>query len=260
MPHYDLAVIGAGATGLGAARSARQAGRRVALVESDRPGGDCTHYGCVPSKAMLETARRVAAAGSGSRYGFRADVEVDFGAVMKRVAAVIADVEQDESPTLLTRQGIDLVAGTARFTGPHTLDTGDGTRLTADRFVVATGAIPLIPPIPGLAEVAYLTNKTIFSLTAAPEHLLVLGGGPIGCELAQAFARLGSTVTVIEALPGLLPRDEPEAGRALAEALAEDGVRQKLGRAVEAVSAGPTLHLAGGEVLTGSHLLVADGR
>ncbi|HWG93285.1 MAG TPA: FAD-dependent oxidoreductase, partial [Mycobacteriales bacterium] len=118
----DLVVLGAGATGLGAARAARAAGARVVLVEAGRPGGDCTHYGCVPSKALLESARRVAAARSGDRYGFSATVEVDFPAVMERVAAVVREVEQDESPELLASEGIELVRGWGRFTGPRTLE------------------------------------------------------------------------------------------------------------------------------------------
>ena len=256
---YDLVVLGAGATGLGAARTGRKDGRRVALVEAARPGGDCTHYGCVPSKAMLETARRVAAARSGSAYGFTATVEVDFAAVMERVAAVVADVERDESPKLLAREGIDLLTGWGRFTGEHSLDV-DGRTVTADRFVLAVGSRAAIPPIPGLADVAYLDNRNVFSLREQPEHLLVLGGGPIGVELAQAFRRLGSTVTLVEGLPSILSREEPEAARAVTTVLEREGVTVRTGVQVERVSSGPTLHLSDGGAITGSHLLVAVGR
>jgi pyruvate/2-oxoglutarate dehydrogenase complex dihydrolipoamide dehydrogenase (E3) component len=197
---YDLVVLGAGATGLAAARTARRADRSVALVEAERPGGDCTHFGCVPSKALLETARRVQAARSGPDYGFRATVEVDFPQVMDRVHRVIADIERDESPELLAQQGIDLLKGWGVVTGPHALEV-DGRTVGFERLVVACGSRALVPPIDGLADVPYLDNKTVFSLRELPEHLLVLGGGPIGVELAQAFRRLGSAVTVVEGRP-----------------------------------------------------------
>lgn len=256
---YDLVVLGAGATGLGAAAAARAAGRSVALVESGRPGGDCTHVGCVPSKTLLESSRRVAAARSGGRYGFRADVEVDFAAVMQRVADVVARIEADESPALLRRQGIDLVEGGAELTAADTIQVGSRT-VTARRLVLAVGAGPTVPPIPGLADTGYLTNETVFELLEQPAHLVVLGGGPIGCELAQAFARLGSQVTLVEGADRLLPRDEPEAGRVLAAALRRDGVKLRLGEQVSSASSGPTLTLADGTTVLGSHLLVALGR
>jgi pyruvate/2-oxoglutarate dehydrogenase complex dihydrolipoamide dehydrogenase (E3) component len=259
MADYDLIVVGAGATGLAAARGARAAGHSVALVEQDRPGGDCTHYGCVPSKTLIETARRVAMLGDGEERGYRGSVEVDFPAVIKHVQSVIAEIEKDESPRLLARQGIDLVMGHATFTGAHTLDVA-GTSLTGRRIVLAIGARAAVPPVPGLAELPYLTNETIFSLQEQPEHLLVLGGGPIGCELAQAFRRLGSAVTVVQRPPTLLVRDEPEAGRTLRAALEADGVRLHTGVTVTAASAGPTLALSDGSTVSGSHLLVAAGR
>ena len=175
MADYELVVLGAGATGLAAARSGVKAGRRTALVEAARPGGDCTHYGCVPSKALLETARRVQAARSGPAYGFTATVDVDFPLVMDRVHRVIAEIEQDESPELLARQGIDLLAGWGVVTGPTSLEV-EGRRITFDRLVVASGSRALVPPIDGLADVPYLDNKNVFALRELPEHLLVLGG------------------------------------------------------------------------------------
>jgi pyruvate/2-oxoglutarate dehydrogenase complex dihydrolipoamide dehydrogenase (E3) component len=275
----DLVVLGAGATGLGAARAARAAGARVALVEAGRPGGDCTHYGCVPSKALLETARRVAAARSGERYGFAATVDVDFRAVMERVADVVREIEQDESPELLAREGIDLVRGWGRFTGLRTLEVHapserdghaappDGGRplrtLTCDRFVVATGSVALVPPVDGLDEVPYLDNRTLFDLREQPQHLVVLGGGPIGVEMAQAFRRLGSEVTVVEAGPDLLGKDEPEARRVLARVLVREGVSLRTGSRAERVSGTQgdvTVHLGDGSSVRGSHLLVAVGR
>lgn len=259
MTDYDLVVLGAGATGLGAARTGRKANRRVALVEPERPGGDCTHFGCVPSKALLETARRVQAARSGSSYGFTAPVQVDFPAVMQRVAGVITEIEKDESPELLASQGIDLLVGRGRFIDAHTIDI-DGRRVTADRFVVATGSTAAIPPIDGLAETPYLDNKNIFALRTLPRHLLVLGGGPIGVELAQAFRRLGAKVTVVEAVPSLVPREEPEAAAALTAVLEREGITVSVGKKVVRVSAGPTLHFEDGSSVKGSHLLVAVGR
>ncbi len=259
MQHYDLVVIGAGATGLAAARAARRGNRRVALVEAARPGGDCTHYGCVPSKALLETAKRVATARSGAGYGFTADVEVDFAAVMARVKAVIGEIERDESPELLAREGIDLIRGWARFVGPHTVDV-EGRAVTGGRFVLATGAAAVLPGIDGLAGAESLDNRTVFDLGELPEHLLVMGGGNIGVELAQAFRRLGSRVTVVEALPRILSKDEPGAGAVLASVLRGDGVEIRTGVSVQRVSAGPTLHLSDGTTVSGSHLLVAVGR
>ena len=259
MADYDLVVLGGGATGLGAARTARKAGRRVAIVEADRPGGDCTHYGCVPSKALLETARRVQAARSGPSYGFTATVDVDFPAVMDRVHRVIAEIEQDESPELLARQGIDLVKGWGVVTGPTSLDV-DGRRITFERLVVASGSRALVPPIDGLDTVPYLDNKNVFALRELPGHLLVLGGGPIGVELAQAFRRLGAQVTLVEGLPTILGREEPEAQRALTAVLTREGVAIRTGATVVRVDPGPVLQLSDGTSVAGTHLLVAVGR
>ena len=259
MPDHDLLVLGAGATGLAAAATAARRGARVALVEAARPGGDCTHYGCVPSKALLESARRVAAARSGPRYGFSAEVRVDFSAVLERVAGVVAEIEKDESPEVLARQGITLLSGWAEFTGRHEAEV-DGRRHTFAKAVLASGSRAAVPPIEGLADVRYLDNRSVFALREQPEHLLVLGGGPIGVELAQAFRRLGSQVTVVEGAPSLLPRDEPEAAEAVAAVLEREGVTLRTGLDVVRVSAGPTLHLSDGGTVRGSHLLVAVGR
>ena len=259
MADYELVVLGAGAAGLAAARTAAKAGRRVAIVEAERPGGDCTHFGCVPSKALLETARRVQAARSGPDYGFTAEIDVDFGAVMDRVHRVIADIEQDESAELLESQRIALLRGWGVLTGPTTLEV-EGRPVSFDRLVVASGSRALVPPIDGLAEVPYLDNKNVFSLRELPEHLLVLGGGPIGVELAQAFRRLGAQVTVVEGMETILGREEPEAQAALTAVLTREGVALRTGATVQRVSPGPTLHLSDGSSVSGSHLLVAVGR
>lgn len=259
MSDYDLVVIGAGATGLSAARSARRDGRRVALVEAARPGGDCTHFGCVPSKALLETARRVQAARNGKAYGFSATVDVDFPRVMDRVHAVIADIERDESPALLKSEGIDLLADWGVVTGPTSLDVG-GRRVSFDKLVVASGSRAFVPPVDGLDAVPYLDNKNVFALRELPAHLIVLGGGPIGIELAQAFRRLGAQVTVVEGAPTLLGREEPEAQQAVTAALEREGVVVKVGTTAVRVEPGPVVHLDDGTAVSGSHLLVAVGR
>ena len=259
MSDYDLVVIGAGATGLSAARSARRDGRRVALVEAARPGGDCTHFGCVPSKALLETARRVQAARNGTAYGFSATVEVDFPRVMDRVHAVIADIERDESPALLASEGIDLLADWGVVTGPTSLDVG-GRRVSFDKLVVASGSRAFVPPVDGLDAVPYLDNKNVFALRELPAHLIVLGGGPLGIELAQAFRRLGAQVTVVEGAPTLLGREEPEAQQAVTAALEREGVVVKVGTTAVRVEPGPVVHLDDGTAVSGSHLLVAVGR
>jgi pyruvate/2-oxoglutarate dehydrogenase complex dihydrolipoamide dehydrogenase (E3) component len=259
MSDYDLIVIGAGATGLAAARGARKAGRRVALVEKARPGGDCTHYGCVPSKTLLDVAHRVAGARQAQQWGLESVGDVDFGKVMTHVQAVISQIEQDESPAQLAAEGIDLIDGWARFTSARTIEI-DGRAVSAERFVLATGAHAAIPPIPGLDQVPYLDNKTLFDLTDAPEHLLVMGGGAIGVELSQAFSQLGSRVTIVEALPRILTKEEPEVSDIMTAVLERSGVQIRAGAGVEKVSPGPTLHLSDGTTITGSHLLVAVGR
>jgi len=256
------------ATGLGAARSAARARRRVALVEVDRPGGDCTHHGCVPSKTLLETARRVHGARTAGPRGVRAEVEVDLPAVLAHVRTVVAEVERDESPRLLARQGIDLVPGWGRFLDPRVLEvsgpSGERRLLRGERYVLALGSRAAVPPVPGLAALDPLTNRTVFGLDGPPDHLLVLGGGPIGVELAQAFRRLGTPVTLVEAGPRLLPREEPEASRVVRRVLEREGVAVRTGTtATGAERRGPRevrLSLADGGELAGSHLLVAAGR
>ncbi len=259
MSDVDLIVIGAGATGLAAARAARKAGRSVALVEKARPGGDCTHFGCVPSKTLLDIAHRVSAAREAQQWGLESVGDVDFAKVMVRVHQVIGQIEQDESVDQLRSEGITVVDGWARFTGPRAVDV-DGRELTAGRFVLATGAHAAVPPIPGLDQVPYLDNKTLFGLTERPAHLLVMGGGAIGVELSQAFAGLGSRVTLVEGAPRILTKEEPEVAAVMTSVLEGNGVDVRAGTSVERVSAGPTLHLSDGTSVSGSHLLVAVGR
>jgi pyruvate/2-oxoglutarate dehydrogenase complex dihydrolipoamide dehydrogenase (E3) component len=259
MSRYDLIVLGAGATGLGAARAARKAGRRVALVDKAEPGGDCTHFGCVPSKTLLDVAHRVSGAREAQKWGLDPVGGVDFGKVMRHVHDVIDAISADESPEQLAAEGIDLVRGWATLTAPDTVDV-EGQVLQASKLVLATGAHASIPPIDGLSDVPYLDNRTLFGLTEQPEHLLVMGGGAIGVELAQAFSQLGSRVTLVEAADRILTKEEPEAAAVLTTVLERSGVDVRTGAAVTSVSAGPTLHLGDGTSVTGTHLLVAVGR
>ena len=259
MSRYDLLVLGAGATGLAAARAARKAGRTVAIVDKAEPGGDCTHFGCVPSKTLLDVAHRVAGARAAQEWGLSPVGEVDFGKVMRHVHDVIDSISADESPEQLRSEGIDLVRGSAKLTAPDELDV-EGHVLLGSRLVLATGASASIPPIDGLDSVPYLDNRTLFSLTEQPQHLLVMGGGAIGVELAQAFSQLGSRVTLVEAMDRILTKEEPEAAAVLTTVLERSAVDVRTGSGVERVNAGPTLHLADGSSVSGSHLLVAVGR
>jgi pyruvate/2-oxoglutarate dehydrogenase complex dihydrolipoamide dehydrogenase (E3) component len=174
-------------------------------------------------RTLLETARRVAMAARGAAYGFDATAEVDFGRVMQRVRRVVEEVARDDSPERLRAEGIELLGGTARFVDDHTVDV-DGRRVVADRFVIATGSRPGIPAVEGLDAIEKLTNESVFQPRELPKQLLVLGGGAVGVELAQAFARLGAEVVLLEALQRILQAEEPEASAAVAEALAADGV------------------------------------
>ncbi len=265
----DLCVIGAGSGGLSVAAAAAAFGVPVVLVEKARMGGDCLNYGCVPSKALIAAAKHAKCVSEASQFGIRAGPPViDFAAVHAHVHSVIAAIAPNDSVARFTGLGVRVLKGHARFTGPDTVAVGGEAEIKARRFVVATGSAPVVPPIPGLAEAPYLTNETIFDLTERPEHLVVIGGGAIGLELAQAFRRLGSAVTVIEAATPL-GRDDPECAAIVLDSLRRDGVVIRAGQAVTAVTsqgrAGGKIAVAvkgeqGEETVTGSHLLVAVGR
>lgn len=261
MIETDLCVIGAGAGGLSVAAGAAQMGARVVLVEGHRMGGDCLNYGCVPSKALLAVAK----AAEAQRKGFSGVIgtvpQVDYAAAMAHVATTIAAIEPHDSQERFEGLGVQVLRGWGRFTGPRSLDV-NGQIVRARRFVIATGSRPAIPPIPGLDVVPYLTNETLFDLRAAPRHLLVLGGGPIGLEMAQAHRRLGCAVTVIEGARAL-GREDPEAAALVLTQLRAEGVAIHEGCGVNRVSGSTgaiTLHLADGRTVEGSHLLVATGR
>ncbi len=195
----------------------------LVLGDKAEPGGDCTHYGCVPSKTLLDVAHRVAGAREAQQWGLGSVGDVDSTAVMRHVHDVIDRISADESPAQLEAEGIDHVRGWARLTAPDTLDV-DGQVLRGSQMVLATGAHASIPPIDGLDAVPYLDNKSLFDLTEKPEHLLVMGGGAIGVELAQAFSQLGSRVTLVEAADRILTKEEPEAAAVLTTVLERSGV------------------------------------
>jgi pyruvate/2-oxoglutarate dehydrogenase complex dihydrolipoamide dehydrogenase (E3) component len=262
-PRYNLVVIGAGTAGLVTAIGAAGLGARVALVERDRMGGDCLNVGCVPSKALLRAARAAADVRGSARFGVAVPpgAAVDFGRVMERMRGLRAAISKNDSAARYRDQGVDVFLGQGRFVGPDTVEVA-GQRLRFKKAVIATGARASVPPIPGLAEAGYLTNETVFTLTDLPRRLAVIGAGPIGCELAQAFARFGAEVSLLEAGPRILPRDDPDAAALVARALARDGVRLALDGAVTRVERRGSARLLrlGGESQEVDAILVAVGR
>jgi mercury(II) reductase len=266
-PRYNLLVIGGGTAGLVSASAAAQLGGRVALVERNLLGGDCLNFGCVPSKALLRAARLAAETRGAAALGIRAaaDAEADFGAVMERMRRVRARISEHDSAQRLQGLGADVFLGAARFTGPRAVEV-EGRALHFKKCVIATGSHAARPAIEGLAETGYLTNETVFDLTARPKSLVVVGGGPLGCEMAQAFCRLGSEVTIVQREPQFLPKEERDAAEILAEALARDGIRIRLNTEVVKVSrtnGGKSLQLRSeGEdsVVTAEEVLVGVGR
>ncbi|HEX6201635.1 MAG TPA: mercuric reductase, partial [Thermoanaerobaculia bacterium] len=226
---YRFVVVGGGTAGLVAAHAAAALGARVAIVERALLGGDCLNVGCVPSKAILRTARLYAEMRSAEQYGAEApaDVRVDFAAVMARLRAIRARISRADSVRRLTAAGVDVFFGQACFTAGDAL-TVDGARLRFDKALIATGARPDTPSIPGLVEAGFLTNENVFDLTELPRRLLVLGGGPLGCELAQAFCRLGAQTTIVQDWPLFLPREERDAAQLLSDAFAREGMEVRL--------------------------------
>lgn len=247
--HYDLVVIGGGAAGLVAAGGAAQLGARTLLIEQHKLGGECLYTGCVPSKALIAIAARA-----------RAGQAVSWDDTRAAVTGAITTIEPHDSPEVFEDFGVEVVLGRASFTGRASLGIG-GRTVTARRFVIATGSDPAAPPIPGLSDLPYLTNETVFDLEARPDHLLIIGGGAIGCELAQSFVRLGARVTLFD-VGQLMPSQDAEAVAVVRDQLRRDGVEIHEGVSIASVAAGAgtVVTLADGTTVSGSHLLVAAGR
>jgi pyruvate/2-oxoglutarate dehydrogenase complex dihydrolipoamide dehydrogenase (E3) component len=258
----DIGIIGAGSAGLSVAAGAAQLGARTLLIERDKMGGDCLNYGCVPSKALIAAADKVAQIRQATQFGIKTGpVSVDFQAVMRHVSEVIATIAPHDSVERFEALGVRVLRGTGSFTAPTQVKVGE-QHIKAKYWVIATGARAAIPPIPGLDTVAYLTNQTIFTLDHCPAQLLIIGAGPIGLELAQAFQRLGSSVTVIERFT-LLPKDDLELVQIIRQNLLSEGIKiveNAQITAVQSLSGGVSLTLADGQKLVGSHLLLAAGR
>jgi len=264
---YNMVVIGGGTAGLVTAAGAAGMGAKVALIERRLLGGDCLNFGCVPSKALIRSARAVAEARNSGELGVRgADgAHADFGAVMGRMRRLRAQIAPHDSAERFRSLGIDVFIGEAKCTGSDTISVG-GQSLRFARACIATGARPAAPSIPGLAEAGFLNNENVFTLTELPRRLAVLGSGPIGCELAQSFARFGSSVTVIEMAQQILPREDRDAAEFVIRAMRRDAVAFKLSTSVvrvERTASGKTLILktAGGEErLEVDEILVGIGR
>lgn len=261
----DICIIGGGSAGLSVAAGAVQMGARVVLIEKGRMGGDCLNTGCVPSKALLAAAHHAHAISRSAEFGIHASPpNIDFAGVMAHVRDVIAGIAPHDSVERFERLGCSVITDHARFTGPGELVAG-GQTVRARRFVIATGSRAAIPPIPGLEDVNYLTNETVFENTICPDHLIIIGAGPIGVEMAQAHRRLGARVTIIEQ-GSILPKDDPDLVAVARHALEEDGIslyENAMAKHVEPHGNGCRMtmtHKGADLTLDGSHLLIATGR
>ncbi|MDK3073453.1 FAD-dependent oxidoreductase [Sedimentitalea sp. JM2-8] len=258
----DVLVIGAGAGGLSVAAGASQMGADVVLLEGHEMGGDCLNYGCIPSKALIAAAKAAHAQANVAQFGIANQVpKVDFAAVMDHVAGVIAQIAPVDSQERFEGLGVRVIREFGSFISPTEVQAGN-TIIAARRIVIATGSRPLVPPVPGLTTVPYLTNETLFDLREKPEHLLIVGGGPIGMEMAQAFVRLGSRVTVIEG-DTMLARDDPELAALVVERLRREGVaiaEQAMAAEIRGSAGAIEVVARDGRMFRGSHLLMAAGR
>lgn len=259
---YHLVVIGAGTAGLVSAAGAAGLGARVAIIERHLMGGDCLNVGCVPSKGVIRASRAwQEARQAAERFGGPAvdpQAQGDFGAAMERMRRLRAGISVHDSAARFRGLGIDVFLGDGRFTGPDAVEVG-GRRLRFRRAVIATGGRAAVPPIPGLAEAGYLTNETIFNLTELPARLVVIGGGPIGCEMAQTFARFGSQVTLIDMEAHVLVREDADAAEVVQKALERDGVRLELKAKIVDARRGAVV-LDGNREVAADRILVAAGR
>ncbi len=263
MAEFDVAVIGAGAAGLSVAAVAAQLGLRVALIEKGRMGGDCLNTGCVPSKALLAAAHAATGAREAGRFGVGVDEpRIDWAAVQARVRSVIDGIAPMDSEGRFAGLGVVVLRGAARFVACGVLEValpGGPRGVVARRIVIAAGSRAAVPDLPGLSDVPYLTNETLFEMAERPEHLLILGGGAIGLEMAQAHAGLGCQVTIVESAR-IASRDDPELAEVLRVRLIGQGVSIREGSKAVGVEPGPVLVLEDGARIAGSHLLVAVGR
>jgi len=262
---YDLAVIGGGTAGLVSSAISAGIGARTALVEQNKLGGECLWTGCVPSKALIRSASVLHALRHAADYGIQADGRADFARVMERVHAIIRQIEPHDSPERFRGLGVDVIEGRARFVTPEQAEVG-GRRIQAKRWIIATGSRTAIPPVPDLADAGYLTHETLWELRELPESMLVLGAGPIGIEMAQAFSRLGSRVTVADSAARVLHREDPEISALLQRQLEREGITLQLQTELTAVrvDAGvkiATLRSAAGTTeMRAAAILVASGR
>lgn len=261
----DICVIGAGSGGLSVATGAQQMGADTVLIEKDKMGGDCLNTGCVPSKALLAAGHAAEAIRDARRFGIAAgDPEIEWNKIHAHVHGAIATIAPNDSVERFEGMGVNVIQAEGRFIGPRTVEAGD-TRISARRFVIATGSSALVPPITGIDEVPYLTNETIFDLKEQPRHLLIVGGGPIGLEMAQAFRNLGSDVTVLEMF-AILPKDDLELVDVVRQRLLSQGVDIREGVKVVRVEKNADdvsmfVEKDGTEeLIQGSHLLIAAGR
>lgn len=269
--YYHIAVVGAGAAGLVIAIGAAKAGKKVVLIEKGHWGGDCTNFGCIPSKSLIASANVAHLVRNGELYGLTTgEIAFDGHGALERARAIVAEIRAHEEPEALQKWGIDAIEGMASFVDEGTLAirraNGELSTVGADKVVLATGSYPSLPSIVGLDQIPYMTNETIFSLTKLPKRLLIIGGGPIGCELAQAFCRLGSSVALVHRRDLLLNKEEEEAQRVITGCLWSEGVElylsatplvagEEKGELFLDIQRGHTI-----ERLHGSHLLVATGR
>jgi pyruvate/2-oxoglutarate dehydrogenase complex dihydrolipoamide dehydrogenase (E3) component len=236
LDRYPLVIIGAGSAGIAAAELATAMGVKVAMIERHLIGGTCLNTGCVPSKALIRTSRLYADMRDAARYGVKVpdNIEVDFAAAMERLRRIRSHLSGDSSVRRLAALGVDMFFGNVRFTGADTLKVNDQT-LRFSKAMIATGTRPHIPTIPGLREAGFVTSADVFNLTELPKRLLMIGGGPLGCELAQAFRRLGANVTIVQDKPLFLEKEERDAAQILSDAFARDGIEVRLNTQVTGV-------------------------
>ncbi len=264
---FDICVVGGGAAGLVVAAGGASLGAKVALVEKGKMGGDCLHYGCVPSKTLLHSAKVAHTMRSAEQFAIPAfSPNADISAVMERVAAVIKQIEPHDSPERFRELGVDVILGSGEFTGPNSFSV-NGSSITAKHFVIATGSRAAVPTIEGINQIPYLTNEQLFELREPVPSLIVIGGGPIGIEMAQAFARLGSKVSVIQRGQQILPREDADMADVVADQLRRDGVALLTGHnplRVQGTAGDIQLSTKDSDgndkIITATHLLVAAGR